>query len=145
MMLIIVEPGTPDGFRRLLAAREFLIAAGGHIAAPCTHAAACPLSTAARWCHFSQRLPRSRDHRIVKSASMPFEDEKFCYLVVTRTATAMRRHRRVLATPKVAKGGITVTLCAPGAVDEWIIERRRKDIYKAARHYDWGDAIQHSG
>ncbi len=41
--VVIVEPGTPDGYARVIEARDRLIAAGFHIAAPCPHSAACPI------------------------------------------------------------------------------------------------------
>ena len=83
-LLVIVEPGTPDGFRRILSCRDMLISAGGRVVAPCTHDDLCPLSAATRWCHFSKRLARSRDHLIAKNASVPFEDERFSYLAVAK-------------------------------------------------------------
>ncbi len=62
-----------------------LIEEGAHVAAPCTHDSDCPMSES-DWCHFSQRLARSRDHMIVKSASVPFEDERYAYLAASRAA-----------------------------------------------------------
>ena len=44
------------------------------------------------WCHFSQRLARSRDHMLLKDASVPFEDERYSYVVATR-AEAFRAAR----------------------------------------------------
>ena len=50
--LVIVEPGTPEGFSRIHNARELLIEAGAEIAAPCPHAGPCPIR-APDWCAVS--------------------------------------------------------------------------------------------
>ena len=140
-MLVIVEPGTPEGFRRVLLYRDWLKKAGAHLVAPCTHMEECPLRSAARWCHFSQRLSRTRDHLQVKSASVNYEDEKLCYLVAVRQEPAASAKRRILSTPRVNKGEILLQLCAPHAVEQKPIPRAQKEAYKAARHYSWGDAV----
>ena len=140
-LLVIVEPGTVDGFRRILSCRETLIASGATIVAPCSHESACPLADTARWCHFAARLARSRDHMIVKEAHVPFEDEKFSYLVAGKGFADMARGRRILATPKVSKAGVGLTLCAPGQPEERNVPRRDKDAYKAAKRLDWGDVM----
>ncbi len=57
-LLVIVEPGTPAGWRRILAARDALIAAGATISAPCPHEAPCPILPP-DWCHFAVRLARA--------------------------------------------------------------------------------------
>ncbi len=51
--IAIVEPGTNQDGRRLLAIRDELIAAGYKIWAPCTHQGACPLLAHSKtdWCH----------------------------------------------------------------------------------------------
>ncbi|HTT47035.1 MAG TPA: small ribosomal subunit Rsm22 family protein [Pseudolabrys sp.] len=141
-LLVIVEPGTPAGFKRVLQCRDALLASGAHIIAPCSHDGLCPLSASDRWCHFSARLPRSRDHQITKGARVPYEDEKFSYLIAGKASADVKRGRRILATPKVTKAAVMLTLCAPGTPAECVIARQRKDAYKAAKRYDWGDAIK---
>jgi len=51
--LAIIEPGTNQDGRRLLAIRENLIRQGYKVWAPCTHQGACPLLTHSKtdWCH----------------------------------------------------------------------------------------------
>jgi ribosomal protein RSM22 (predicted rRNA methylase) len=44
--VVVVEPGTPAGYARILAARDGLLAAGLRLAAPCPHGRACPLAFA---------------------------------------------------------------------------------------------------
>ena len=89
-VLVLVEPGTPQGFARLRACRSHLIGRGAIPIAPCTHAMGCPLQ-GDDWCHFSVRLPRSRAHMHAKAASVPFEDERFAYLVLARDGGRLRR------------------------------------------------------
>ncbi|WP_292294040.1 small ribosomal subunit Rsm22 family protein, partial [Mesorhizobium sp.] len=81
--LLIVEPGTPAGWQRILAVRRQLIEAGAHVLAPCPHEAPCPL-VPPDWCHFSRRVARSRLHRLAKDADVPWEDEKFIYIAASR-------------------------------------------------------------
>lgn len=137
--LLVVEPGTPAGYARIIALRRQLIGQGAHVAAPCPHDAACPL-IAPDWCHFSQRLQRSRAHKQVKGADVPFEDEKFCYVAFSRAPIA-QRHARVLAQPAVGKAEITAKLCTEGGVETAKIPRRDKVAYAEARRWRWGDAV----
>jgi ribosomal protein RSM22 (predicted rRNA methylase) len=137
--LLIVEPGTPAGYARIIALRAQLIALGAHVAAPCPHDGECPLA-APDWCHFTQRLPRSRAHKALKSAELPFEDEKFAYVALTRTAIA-QRPARVLAQPDVGKVEVTAKLCTPDGLVVAKVPRRVKADYARARRWRWGDAV----
>jgi len=137
--LLIVEPGTPAGYARIIAARAQLIAAGAHVAAPCPHDGSCPL-TAPDWCHFTQRLPRLRAHKQIKGAELPFEDEKFSYVALTR-APAARHPARVLAQPVVTKVEVSAKLCTPEGVIVAKLPRRAKADYARARRWRWGDAV----
>jgi ribosomal protein RSM22 (predicted rRNA methylase) len=138
-ILLIVEPGTPTGYGRIIAAREQLIASGAHVAAPCPHDGKCPLS-APDWCHFTQRLPRSRAHKQIKEADVPFEDEKFSYVALTRSPMA-RRPARVLAQPVVTKIEVTAKLCTAEGLSHAKVSRRAKASYASARRWRWGDAV----
>ncbi|MFD2236211.1 small ribosomal subunit Rsm22 family protein [Aureimonas populi] len=139
-VLIIVEPGTPAGWRRILAARAQLLAGGAHLVAPCPHHEACPVA-APDWCHFARRLPRSRLHRLVKGGEAPFEDEKFAYLAVARTPAPGPR-ARILSMPRGGGGRISLKLCRDdGALEERVVSRRDGEAFKAARRAMWGGAF----
>jgi ribosomal protein RSM22 (predicted rRNA methylase) len=138
--LVIVEPGTSEGWKRTLGARDQLIEAGAHILAPCPHAKACPL-VAPDWCHFSARLPRSRLHREAKGGTVPWEDEKFIYLAASRRP-GIQPDARVIAPPRASKVGVTLKLCQKnGASAERSFSKRDGDSFKRARRSDWGDMI----
>jgi len=138
--LLIVEPGTPAGWQRIIAARSQLIEAGAHVLAPCPHEAPCPL-VPPDWCHFSRRVARSRLHRLAKDADVPWEDEKFIYLAASRQP-APARAARVIAPPKTGSGKVVVKLCRPdGSAGEQLFSKRDGDVFKTARRVDWGDTL----
>ena len=140
-LLALVEPGTPAGYGRILAARDVLIGAGAVILAPCPHEAACPLS-GSDWCHFSVRLPRSRDHRLAKGAEVPFEDERFSYLIAARPEVASAPRRpRILAPPRSGKPGIELKLCGPDGLEPRFIGKRDKAAFASVRRLGWGDTL----
>jgi len=140
--LLVVEPGTPAGYARIIALREQLIGAGAHVAAPCPHDGKCPLRPP-DWCHFTQRLPRSQAHKQIKGAELPFEDEKFSYVVLTRVP-AGSHPARVLAQPDVSKVEVTAKLCTPDGVAITKVPRRSKADFARARRWRWGDAVMES-
>jgi len=141
--LLIVEPGTPAGYARIIALREQLIASGAHVAAPCPHDGQCPLAPP-DWCHFTQRLPRSRAHKQIKGAELPFEDEKFSYVALTR-APALPYHARILAQPVVTKAEVTAKFCTSRGLVIARVPRRAKADYARARRWRWGDAVTQEG
>jgi ribosomal protein RSM22 (predicted rRNA methylase) len=138
--LLIVEPGTPAGYARIIAARAQLIASGAHVAAPCPHNGSCPL-TAPDWCHFTQRLPRLRAHKQIKGAELPFEDEKFSYVALTRVPVA-QHPARVLMQPVVSKVEVSAKLCTSDGLALTRIPSRTKTDYARARRWRWGDAVE---
>lgn len=138
--LVIVEPGTPAGWERILAARDRLIAAGAHFVAPCPHQGDCPLA-APDWCHFARRVARSRLHRLAKNADVPWEDEKYIFIAASRTPGG-RPAARVLAPPQSASGNVRLKLCKDdGSVAAKLVSKREGAPFKMARRLGWGDTV----
>ena len=137
--LAIIEPGTTAGYERILGVRTAVIAAGGSTLAPCPHDAPCPLPEG-DWCHFATRLARSRTHRHAKGAERGFEDEKFAYVVLTRS-----RHpaaaARVLRRPDLRPGHVVLDLCTEDGLERRTVSKRDGADYRRARKVAWGETL----
>jgi ribosomal protein RSM22 (predicted rRNA methylase) len=72
-----------------------------------------------------------------KAASVPFEDERFAYLVLARDGTPSGL-ARIIAPPLHTKPGISLRLCTQGRIETRHVARREKATYKLARKLDWG-------
>ncbi len=138
--LVVVEPGTPEGYRRVRMARDHVRMLGGYAVAPCPHDPPCDVS-ADDWIHFSVRLRRTRLHREGKGAELSYEDEKYAYVVLSRTP-APRDYCRVLRHPQIRKGHVHVQLCTPAGVKSIVISKREGELYKRARKAHWGDVFE---
>jgi len=142
--VVIVEPGTPRDYARLMMVRAAAIAAGARLVAPCPHQGTCPLPEG-DWCHTSVRLPRSRTHMRLKTATVPFEDERHAYLVLespTCPPVDTEKGGRILRPPHVSKHEIAFDLCRPdGTLGKARIASRDRAAFKAAGKLDWGDFL----
>lgn len=147
-MLLIIEPGTPEGFRQIKNARSQLIKKGAYIAAPCFHQNECKISEN-DWCHFSVRIQRSKLHKLIKDADVPYEDEKFSYMsfVKEKPLNLINNsdNSRILRHPVIEKGKIKLTVCSKLNSDcenkEIIITKKDGNLFKYARKSKWGDKI----
>jgi ribosomal protein RSM22 (predicted rRNA methylase) len=136
--MAVVEPGTPLGYGRVLAARAAVVAAGGSTLAPCPHDRPCPLEPP-DWCHFAVRLERGEAHRAVKAVSRGFEDEKLSYAVLTRSPVEPAQ-ARIIRQPQPRSGHVRLELCAREGVRGTVVSKRDRDAYRRARKARWGDA-----
>ncbi|GAA3862785.1 small ribosomal subunit Rsm22 family protein [Streptomyces sedi] len=140
--VVLVEPGTPDGYLRVRAARDQLLAAGLTVLAPCPHGASCPLTVGEDWCHFGTRVNRSALHRRVKGGELPYEDEKFSYVVAFSDPPAVGGGEpRVIRRPRQRKGQVLLDLCLPDGTTEarTVTKRHGAGAYRLARDTAWGD------
>lgn len=139
-VLLLVEPGTPAGWQRLMRVRNRLIKQGAYVIAPCPHQRDCPVLPP-DWCHFSVRVERSRIHRLTKQAVVPFEDEKYCYLACSREKKNVQ-YCRILSRPQRSGGKIAFSVCLPnGEKANEIITKKNKDCYRQLRRLEWGSSF----
>ena len=137
--VVVVEPGTPAGHRRVLEAREVLVGRGFRVVAPCPHDLGCPLDVPGDWCHFATRLPRSPRHRQAKGGTLGWEDEKFSYVAATR-GPAGPAPGRIVRHPYLRKGLVELTVCdRPPGISRRTVSKRQGTTYRAARDAGWGD------
>lgn len=138
--LVIVEPGTPRGYEAMLEARDALITQGGHVFAPCPHRQKCPLQGTQQWCHFAARLERSPEHQWAKEGTLGYEDEKFSYIVVSKTPTPSI-FGRLLKDPLKRKGHTLLNLCTKNGIETKTVSKKQNDLFKSLNKDKWGDKV----
>ncbi|MFD9871790.1 small ribosomal subunit Rsm22 family protein, partial [Streptomyces niveus] len=139
--VVIVEPGTPDGYERVIEARDVLIGAGLRVAAPCPHSGACPIEPGTDWCHFAARVSRSSLHRQVKGGSLAYEDEKFSYVAAVRFDAEPVR-ARVTRKPQTRKGQMLLDLCTENdGLRRESVSKRHGPLYRSARDAGAGPGV----
>ncbi len=140
--VLFVEPGTPAGHRRILAARAQLLAAGHVVAAPCPHQLDCPLDVEGDWCHFGARLQRSAVHRQAKGVELSYEDEKYSYVAAVGAAgvEVATSQGRIVRRPQQRKGLVLLDLCwRDGATRRELVSKSKGQTYRQARKISWGE------
>ena len=136
--IAVIEPGTPDGYQRIMAARDVLIGLGLQIAAPCPHSEACP-------CWDRGLVPLRLAHPPHAAASTP----QGC-----GPAARGREIRLCRGEPRPYGGvagadpaasadpqgtGHDAALPPDGTVAQTLVSKRQGETYRAARDADWGD------
>ena len=168
-VLVVVDCGTPTGFRYIHRIREQFIAKdlsisnsqkGFHIIAPCPHESACPLAlTGKDWCHFDQqvrRLPHSLYSKGIRKNNTDFE--KFSYLVIRKGPGPRDQYPSErsapssweksyfwprIVMPAIKAGGHTlVDVCArPNNFERLVVSKSKPHAsgYRFSRKVMWGD------
>ncbi len=146
-VVVVAEPGTPDGYARILRVRDTILAAGWSLLGPCPHTASCPLAPG-DWCHFAARVNRSAEHRRIKGGELSYEDEKFSWVAGASSRVALDRSSaatvpaRVLRHPVKRKGFVELQVCRPdGTSGREVISKKQGDRYRKARDTGWGDVL----
>ena len=139
-LLLLIEPGTPEGFKHILEAREILLQQNANIVAPCTHNGKCEISQD-DWCSFYVRVARSGIHRQAKNGTLGYEDEKFSYIAFSRELTFENGQARILRHPQIGQGHVKVKVCTQNGIQEKTFTKKDKEAYKKVRKLDAGECI----
>lgn len=141
-VMIILEPGTPQGAEIIGKIREFAIGCDNTVLlAPCPHNGACPLAgIESRWCHFAVRTNRTRLHKTLKGGDAGFEDEKFSYIVLSRFPDKQTYYKyRLIGYPSGTKLR-EVQVCGPNGAETLQVSKSHP-LHKLSKKLDWGDGF----
>lgn len=141
-VLLIVEPGTPEGFANVKMIRDYLYEKGYEIIAPCTRFnGRCDIKED-DWCASSIRIQRTKIHKYLKDAEIGFEDEKFSYIAINVSEDKLDLNnnlKRILRHPKIQNGRIEVKTCIQGEIQEEVITKKNKEEFKVLKKKNVGD------
>lgn len=135
--LIICDTGTPDGYKNNMQIKNYLLELGGSLLLPCP-TNNCPLTN--DWCHFVTRVNRLKINMLVKNAQVPYEDEKFTYLIMAKTGSNILTNV-VIRHPIKEKSIVKLKLCTKDKISDEIITKNNP-LYKSARKVKIGDEIK---
>ena len=138
-IILIVEPGTPEGFKNIKEIQKIVLESGAYIIAPCTHQQQCKLPEN-DWCHTTVRVERNKIQKILKSGDAPYEDEKFSYIAISKENFGIAESR-ILRHPIIETGKITLKLCTNGNIEQKVITKKEKELFKQAKKKKCGDSI----
>ena len=138
-ILVIIEPGTPEGFSHILQARKLLLEQGANIVAPCTHNNECSVGKD-DWCSFYTRVARSKMQIQAKKGELGYEDEKFSYIAFSKTPIN-QNGSVIIRHPQINSGYVKVKLCTQNGIEEKTYSKKDKELYKRVKKLDAGDTI----
>ena len=141
-ILLIIEPGTPAGFKNIVNAREMLLKEGANIIAPCSHQSECKIKED-DWCSFYVRVNRSGIQRLAKKGELGYEDEKFSYIAFSKTAIDNQK-TRILRHPQIYQGYVKIKVCTNHGIEEKIYSKKDGEIYKKIKKLNAGDIIENN-
>lgn len=138
-ILLIVEPGTPQGHQIIKELKKYCIEHNLYVIAPCVTQEECKLPDN-DWCHSTCRIQRTKIQKILKSGDAPYEDEKFSYIAISKemlnTASS-----RILRHPIIRSGYINIDLCTKKGITNVTISKKDGILYKQAKKKSCGDSF----
>ena len=121
--------------------RDYLLSKGLNIVLPCPHSLKCGLDN--DYCNFSVRVNRTRVAKQVKNATLGYEDEKYFYLIFSKTDKFETCNSTVIRRPVFRKSCVDLKLCnSDGCISNVTITKKNKSTYSKAKHIKHGDRLE---
>lgn len=136
--LLIVDTGTPKVWQQMMKIKDELEEYGANLIAPCKNK---KCSLVNDYCQFYARVERSSVHKIVKDATLSYEDEKYFYLFFSKESFDDNNLSRVVRRPSIKPNIISLTLCSKDGVVQKDYTKRNKQEYKSAKKIKINDLI----
>ena len=142
--VLIVDSGTPMVFEEFLKLKETAKDFGFKVIAPCL-SQNCALCD--DFCQFYTRVERSSILRQSKSATLPYEDEKYFYLLFCRDEIQaktpnLKGFSRVIRRPVFRQNLVELMLCSHSGVKTKIFTKKNAETYKIARKIKINELIE---
>lgn len=139
--IILIEPGTPNSYEKMMKDREYLLSKNLKLVLPCPHSNKCGLKN--DYCNFSVRVNRTKTSRLVKDGTLNYEDEKYFYLIFSKNDVEYNKNSVVLRKPVYRKNLVELKLCNNDtSITQTVITKNNKEIYQKAKKLKHGDIFE---
>ena len=138
--VLIVDTGTPRTYENFMRLKKYVADLGCKVTAPCKHEK-CGLKN--DYCQFYARIERSSLMKLSKNASLPYEDEKYFYLLIDKQVKNDSKEDlgRVIYRPKITTNFVDLKICTRDGVVQKNITKKDKEVYKKARKINVNELI----
>ena len=109
--------------------KRFVEEKGYNIIAPCM-SKKCTLKN--DYCQFYARVERSSLHKLAKGGTLPYEDEKYFYLLFAKDEVNVEGER-VIRRPMIKENNVSLVLCTKEGVKNKACTKKDKDEFKRAK------------
>ena len=127
--LLIVDTGTPKTYENMMIVKKHIEKLGCHVIAPCM-SKKCNLVN--DYCQFYARVERSSLHKLAKSGTLSYEDEKYFYLLISKE-TFETNGCRVIRRPVIKENNVELVLCGSEEIKKENFTKKNKDLFKKAK------------
>ena len=127
--VLVIDTGTPNTYNEMMKLKDYATKKGLRVVAPCM-ATKCPLKD--DYCQFYARVERSSLHKLAKGGTLPYEDEKYFYLLFAKDEVSVEGER-VIRRPVIKENNVSLVLCTKEGVKNKTCTKKDKDEFKRAK------------